>query len=106
MKKLLLLTCTVLIILTAPMSRTKANSNFQADEPELQCGAKICLRSTPYFTVNYKRIRFFPRDILISGVNLNHPVEVTSVNTILLALRNPSTGKVLDQVEIQIRGGI
>lgn len=90
MKKLLLLACAVLFILAAPMSRTNANSNVQSQEPEFQCGSRICLRATSYFVVNYKRIRFFPRDILVSGVNLNHPVEVTSANTILLALRNPS----------------
>ncbi|MEK7833797.1 MAG: hypothetical protein AAB401_22105 [Acidobacteriota bacterium] len=90
MKKLLLLACAVLFILTAPISRTNANADFQSPESEFQCGPRICLRGTSYFVVNYKRIRFFPRDILISGVNLNHPVEVTSAHTILLALRNSS----------------
>lgn len=90
MKKLLLLVCAALFMLTAPISRTEAKYNFQSQDDEAQCGSRICLRSTSYFVVNYKRIRFFPRDILISGVNLNHPVEVTSVNTILLTLRNPS----------------
>jgi hypothetical protein len=91
MKKLLPLACAVLFILTAPVSRTNANPGFQSQYPEFQCGARICLRATSYFVVNYKRIRFFPRDILISGVNLNHPVEVTNTNTILLTLRNPSS---------------
>jgi len=89
MKKLLLLTFTVLFVLATP--RTNASANFQSQDGEVQCGGRVCLRATSYFVVNYKRIRFFPRDILISGVNLNHPVEVTSSNTILAALRNPSS---------------
>ncbi|MBL8189447.1 MAG: hypothetical protein JNK38_15665 [Acidobacteria bacterium] len=49
------------------------------------------MRSTQYFSANFKRLKFWPRDILISGVNLNHPVEVTNSNAILSALRNPSS---------------
>ncbi|MFN0108732.1 MAG: hypothetical protein ACKVZH_07750 [Blastocatellia bacterium] len=90
MKKLLLLACAILFILTAPLSRTDANQ-IQSEGSQAQCGPRICLRSTPYFIVNYKRLRFFPRDILISGVNMNHPVEITSTNTIVLALKNPSS---------------
>lgn len=90
MKKLLLLACAVLFILASPLSRTNANY-LPIEEDEVQCGPKLCLRSTSYFVNNYKRLRFFPRDILISGVNMNHPVEVTSVNTVLLALKNPSS---------------
>ncbi len=89
MKKLLLLTFPLLFVLAMP--RTNASANFQSQDQEVQCGGRVCLRATSYFVVNYKRIRFFPRDILISGVNLNHPVEVTSSNTILAALRNPSS---------------
>ncbi len=90
MKKLLLLACAVLFMMAAPIPKTNARYYSQSQEPEFQCGARICLRTTSYFVINYRRIRFFPRDILISGVNLNHPVEVTSTNTILAALRNPS----------------
>lgn len=90
MKKLLPLACAVLFILTALIFRTNANPIFQSQEPEFQCGPRVCLRATSYFVANYKRIRFFPRDILISGVNLNHPVEVTNATTLLLTLRNPS----------------
>lgn len=91
MKKLLLLAFAVLFVLSVPVARSNASVNVQSQENELQCGARICLRSTSYFVVNFRRLRFFPRDILISGVNLNHPVEVTSTNTILMALRNPSS---------------
>ena len=91
MKKLLLLTSTVLFVLAMPMFRTNASANLQSPDGEIQCGGKVCLRATSYFVVNYKRLRFFPRDILISGVNLNHPVEVTNSSTILSALRNPSS---------------
>lgn len=91
MKKLLLLILTVLFVLATPGLRTNASANIQSQDGEVQCGARVCLRATSYFVVNYKRIRFFPRDILISGVNLNHPVEVTSSFTILAALRNPSS---------------
>ena len=91
MKKLLLLAFTVLIVLTVSLSRTNANASFQASDSDNQCGARVCLRATSYFVVNYKRLRFWPRDILISGVNLNHPVEVTNSSTILSALRNPSS---------------
>ena len=94
MKKLLLLTVTALFILAMP--RTNASATFQSPGGEVQCGGRVCLRATSYFVVNYKRIRFFPRDILISGVNLNHPVEVTSSNTILLALRNPSSASLAE----------
>lgn len=91
MKKLLLLAFGVLLVLTASLTRTNASASFQPGDVELQCGARVCLRTTSYFVVNYKRLRFFPRDILISGVNLNHPVEVTSSATLLAALRNPSS---------------
>ncbi|MDX2042322.1 MAG: hypothetical protein SF097_13795 [Acidobacteriota bacterium] len=91
MKKLLLLAFTFLFVLTPTIFQTNASVNAQSQDNELQCGSRICLRSTAYFLLNYRRLKFFPRDILISGVNLNHPVEVTSVNTILLTLRNPST---------------
>lgn len=102
MKKSLLLVCSMLFILAAQASHSRANSLFipqpaaafaaeQSQDPEFVCPQRICLRATSYFLINYRRLRFFPRDILISGVNLNHPVEVTSTNTILMALRNPST---------------
>lgn len=91
MKKLLLLAFTSLLVLSAPMFRTNANVDSQSQEGEPVCGARICLRSTSYFVVNYKRLKLWPRDILISGVNLNHPVEVTNSNAILAALRNPSS---------------
>jgi hypothetical protein len=91
MKKLLLLAFTGLLVLTAPMFRANANVNFQLTDDEPQCGARICLRATSYFIANYKRLKLWPRDILISGVNLNHPVEVSNSNAILAALRNPST---------------
>ncbi len=94
MKKLLLLAFTVLIVLA--VSLTRANASSQAPNAENQCGARVCLRATSYFVVNYKRLRFFPRDILISGVNLNHPVEVTNSSTILAALRNPSSAALAD----------
>lgn len=96
MKKLLLLAFTVLIVLTVSLSRTNANASFQASDSDNQCGARVCLRATSYFVVNYKRLRFWPRDILISGVNLNHPVEVTNSSTILAALRNPSSAALAD----------
>lgn len=91
MKKLLLLTLTLFFVLTASTARSNASANVQSQDNEIVCVSRICLRSTAYFLLNYRRLRFFPRDILISGVNLNHPVEVTSANSILFALRNPST---------------
>jgi hypothetical protein len=91
MKKSLLFACSILVLFIAQSSHTSANPYQQSQDTELQCGSRICLRSTSYFVVNYRRIKFFPRDILISGVNLNHPVEVTNTNTILAALRNPSS---------------
>jgi hypothetical protein len=37
---------------------------------------------------NYRRLRLFPRDIFISGVNLNHPVDcVAQPAPIIFALR-------------------
>ena len=91
MKRLLVLAFGVLLGLTASLTRTNASASFQPLDGEPQCGARVCLRATSYFVVNYKRLRFFPRDILISGVNLNHPVEVTNSSTLLAALRNPSS---------------
>lgn len=96
MKKLLLFTCSILFLLTAQTSHTNASPYQQSQDPEFQCGQRICLRSSSYFVVNYRRLRFFPRDILISGVNLNHPVEVTSATTILAALRNPSSSSLAE----------
>lgn len=52
------------------------------------CRLGLCFRSSQYYLVNYKRLRFFPRDIFISGVNLNHPVDcVSQPGPILFALR-------------------
>ncbi|MBS1787162.1 MAG: hypothetical protein JST85_05535 [Acidobacteria bacterium] len=91
MKKLMVLAFGVLLVLAASLTRTNASASFQPRVGEPECGARVCLRAPSYFVVNYKRLRFFPRDILISGVNLNHPVEVTNTTTLLAALRNPSS---------------
>ncbi|MGH9841150.1 MAG: hypothetical protein ACREEM_20545 [Blastocatellia bacterium] len=52
------------------------------------CSFRFCYRSPQYLLNNYKRLRLFPRDIFISGVNLNHPVDcVSNPGPILFALR-------------------
>jgi hypothetical protein len=58
-----------------------------------ECSLRLCYRPPQYYLQNYKRLRFFPRDIFISGVNLNHPVDcVSSPGPILFALRGNSMG--------------
>ncbi|MFN0086202.1 MAG: hypothetical protein ACKVX9_12515 [Blastocatellia bacterium] len=54
----------------------------------LTCQTALCYRMPHYFLLNYKRLRLFPRDIFISGVNLNHPVDcVAQPTTVMFALR-------------------
>jgi hypothetical protein len=60
------------------------------------CQMKICFRTPQYFLTNFQRLRFFPRDILINGVNFNHPVEVnTNPRQIVFALRGNAYGSSL-----------
>lgn len=44
------------------------------------CGARVTYYTPGYFQRNFRtliqRRKFFPKDILVSGINLNHPVDV------------------------------
>ena len=52
------------------------------------CQTTLCYRAPQFYAMNYKRLRLFPRDILISGVNFNHPVDCVAQPTpIQFALR-------------------
>ncbi len=52
------------------------------------CSSTICFYSPQFLAFNLRRLRFFDRDILISGVNFNHPVDVTtSQGKVLFALQ-------------------
>lgn len=52
------------------------------------CQTSLCYRSPQFYAANFKRLRLFPRDILISGVNFNHPVDCVAQPTpIQFALR-------------------
>ncbi len=53
------------------------------------CSSAICFYSPQFLAFNLRRLRFFDRDILISGVNLNHPVDViASQGVIAFALQS------------------
>jgi hypothetical protein len=72
------------ILLTATMGW--GQSEPVQDVPDCRLG--LCYRSSQYYLNNYKRLRLFPRDIFISGVNLNHPVDcVAQPGPIIFALR-------------------
>jgi hypothetical protein len=73
----------VKIVPSAPADTAFAHSAEGAG-----CMLQLCYRSPQYLLTNYKRLRLFPRDIFISGVNLNHPVDcVAQPGPILFALR-------------------
>jgi hypothetical protein len=85
------LSAAFLISLAAASNHAPATSLAQ-ETPV--CSARFCYRSPQYLLVNYKRLRLFPRDILISGVNLNHPVDcLANPRPILFALRASSLGQ-------------
>ncbi len=58
----------------------------------MECGTQFCFKTPQYYASNYFRLNFHGRDILISGVNLNHPVDSTASPTqVLFALRTRGT---------------
>lgn len=58
----------------------------------VECGTQFCFKTPQYYASNYSRLNFHGRDIFISGVNLNHPVDSTaSPLQILFALRTRGT---------------
>ena len=60
--------------------------------PTMECGIRFCFKTPQYYAFNYSRLNFHGRDILISGVNLNHPVDSTASPTqVLFALRTRGT---------------
>lgn len=73
-------------LLTSTAVSTGAQSASTQDTPI--CQMAVCYRSSQFYLTNYKRLRFFPRDIFISGVNFNHPIDcVAQPGPILFALR-------------------
>ncbi|MEO6723914.1 MAG: hypothetical protein ABIP14_01305 [Blastocatellia bacterium] len=58
----------------------------------MECGTQFCFKTPQYYSSNYSRLNFHGRDILISGVNLNHPVDSTAApRQVLFALRTTGT---------------
>ena len=58
----------------------------------MDCGTQFCFKTPQYYASNYFRLNFHGRDIFISGVNLNHPVDSTASPTqVLFALRTRGT---------------
>ncbi len=56
------------------------------------CAVRFCFKTPQFFAANYFRYSFNGRDVLISGVNFNHPVDtVTSSTSVLFALRTRGT---------------
>ena len=52
------------------------------------CAVRFCFKTPQTYATNYFRYHFNGRDILISGVNFNHPVDTTTSSTsVLFALR-------------------
>jgi len=60
-----------------------------ASQNQPVCYRVLCLRTPLYYYANLRRLKFFSRDILISGVNSNHPVNVYEGQTqVRFALRS------------------
>jgi hypothetical protein len=56
------------------------------------CAVRFCFKTPQFYTFNYFRYSFNARDVLISGVNFNHPVDtVTGATSVLFALRSRGT---------------
>ncbi len=90
------LSAVVAVSASAPMARQSA---LAEDAPN--CSFRFCYRSPQYLLNNYKRLRLFPRDIFISGVNLNHPVDcVSNPGPILFALRANSLNYVFSPLAL------
>ena len=94
-------------ILLATLLAISVGAPFAAEAvtaPAAQgCQGTLCFRPPLYFLTYYKRLRFWPRDILISGVNFNHPVDcVANPRPIQFALRgNPLSNSPLTQFNQQ-----
>ena len=59
-----------------------------ASAQQYYCAVRFCFKTPQTYATNYFRYNFNGRDILISGVNFNHPVDSTASSTsILFALR-------------------
>jgi len=78
----------LLIVVTTPLLVGQSAPTAHV----LECGTQLCFKTPQYYAANYNRLNFHGRDIFISGVNLNHPVDSTSAPTqVLFALRTRGT---------------
>jgi hypothetical protein len=78
----------LLIVVTIPLLAGQSAPAARA----MECGIKVCFKTPDYLASNYSRLNFHGRDIFISGVNLNHPIDSTAAPTqILFALRTRGT---------------
>jgi len=85
------LTRRFLMLLIVVMASLSVGQSAPAAD-SMECGAKLCFKTPEYYAANYSRLNFHGRDIFISGVNLNHPVDSTAAPTqILFALRSRGT---------------
>lgn len=83
-RRFLMLLIVVTIPLLVKQSAPAAHS--------LECGIQLCFKTPQYYAANYNRLNFHGKDIFISGVNLNHPVDSTSAPMqVLFALRTRGT---------------
>lgn len=86
--------CQLFILLAVAATPSLVGQSASAwDAPrEVECGTQLCFKTPQYYATNYSRLNFHGRDIFISGVNLNHPVDSTAAPTqILFALRTRGT---------------
>jgi hypothetical protein len=78
----------LLIVATMPLLASQS----APAAPALECGMRFCFKTPQYYSANYNRLNFHGRDIFISGVNFNHPVDSTSAPMqILFAIRTRGT---------------
>ncbi|MEP7342343.1 MAG: hypothetical protein ABI977_31745 [Acidobacteriota bacterium] len=78
----------LLIVVTVPL----LVGNSAPAAHTLECGIRLCFKTPQYYSANYNRLNFNGRDIFISGVNLNHPVDSAAAPLqILFALRTKGT---------------
>ncbi len=77
----------IAMLFAGAMETPRVGAEGQASSGPV-CQIALCYRSPQYYAVNYRRLRLFPRDIFISGVNLNHPVDcVAQPGPVIFALR-------------------
>jgi hypothetical protein len=80
-------------LLLALLAATLLGGKSQpAAAQDYYCAVRFCFKAPHVYATNYFRFNFNRRDVLISGVNFNHPVDTTdSATSVLFALRTRGT---------------